>query len=174
MPVATHSDDHNTVWRKMIHHPDVCDPTAKIGMLFSKQFRVPFPVFMDLIMMATIREKRWFPQFPQDPKRADSKGQGQADHSQRILASTPGSGMTRQVLKQNEIYCEPAGSGHWRMIEEARIWVTSACIPGPKQSNLTSPHVRHTPVEERHSLTLPTDWTWNVNKFENHTKILAS
>jgi hypothetical protein len=42
----------DTEWSKLLNDPEVHDPTTKIGKKFRRRFRVPYPVFVDLLEMA--------------------------------------------------------------------------------------------------------------------------
>ena len=49
-----------TIWWKMIHTEEVKDPTSKVGKLFRKRLRIPFPVFTQI--MERVRREQWFPE----------------------------------------------------------------------------------------------------------------
>ena len=49
-----------TIWWKMIHTGEVKDPTSKVGKLFRKRFRIPFPVFTQI--MERVCREEWFPE----------------------------------------------------------------------------------------------------------------
>eukprot|EP00961_Rhodomonas_salina_P007304 98627-Rhodomonas_salina.1 len=55
-----------TIWWKLIHHPDVRDPQTRCAKLFRQRFRLPFPMFEDL--MARIRAKNWWREDPTNKK----------------------------------------------------------------------------------------------------------
>jgi len=42
-----------TTWGKLIAHPDVRDPTTKLGKIFRRRFRLPFPLFEHLVQVCT-------------------------------------------------------------------------------------------------------------------------
>ena len=52
-------DYWKTPWGVMLRHPDINNPTTKLGRLFRRRFRVPFPIF-DEILVRRCREKNIF------------------------------------------------------------------------------------------------------------------
>ena len=48
-----------TPWGVMLRHPDIKNPTTKLGRLFRRRFRVQFPIF-DEILVRRCREKNIF------------------------------------------------------------------------------------------------------------------
>ena len=39
-----------TNWGKMLQHPEIGDPTTKVGKQFRRRFRVPFPFFREVLI----------------------------------------------------------------------------------------------------------------------------
>jgi hypothetical protein len=50
-----HVDFKGTKWGKMLAHPSVSDPRSKQGKLFRRRFRVPYPVFLQIVADALER-----------------------------------------------------------------------------------------------------------------------
>jgi len=44
-------DFHDTAWGKMLLDPDTADVTTRAGKKFRRRFRVPFPIFTELVQM---------------------------------------------------------------------------------------------------------------------------
>ena len=65
--IGPRPDYQQSIWWKMIQHPDISNPDSRIHHLFRKRFRVPFPLFRYLLTIA--RENKWFPEAT-NPKRA--------------------------------------------------------------------------------------------------------
>ena len=45
-------DYSESIWMKMLADQSVADPTSALGKKFRKRFRVPYPVFIELMTMA--------------------------------------------------------------------------------------------------------------------------
>ena len=51
-----------STWGKMLADQRTRDPSTKIGKSFRRRFRVPFPIFEEILRMT--REKKWFSENP--------------------------------------------------------------------------------------------------------------
>jgi len=64
--IGPRPDYKQSIWWKLIHHPEINDPDSRAYKQFRLRFRVPFPIFRYLLTIA--RERKWFPE-PSNPKR---------------------------------------------------------------------------------------------------------
>ena len=48
-------------WAKLLLQRHCEDPATRAGKLFRRRFRVPFPVFADILKIT--KEKKWFKEF---------------------------------------------------------------------------------------------------------------
>ena len=77
-------------WSKMLQLGRCQDPSSKDGKLFRRRFRIPYPLFLEIVEV--VRNKNWFPEVdctgaPSVPLELLCHT---VDHTKRIIAATKG------------------------------------------------------------------------------------